>query len=327
MTMAIIFGGAGYIGRNLAKRLAAGKRFDRIILADIRSAELPLPPQVEFQQCDVRNSILTQMDGLKPDWIFNFAAVHREPGHEPAEYFDTNLAGARNVCAFAEATGCANLLFTSSISVYGPTKGATAETSPTYPRTPYGISKLCAELIHEGWLRAGKDRRLIICRPGVIYGPGDPGNILRMIRAVQRGYFFFPGTTTLRKSYGYVEGLVDSFEFAMARLESHLLFNYVETETETIGNLVQIIRQQLGCSTPVISIPLWLLQPLATGMQLLTKGRSPIHPDRVRKAATPTHIVPERLKELGFKFNYDFSSSLNHWRSMSPQDFQRKSRN
>ena len=325
--MAIIFGGAGYIGRNLAKRLAAGKQFDRIILADIRRAELPLPPKVEFQHCDVRNSILPQLNGLKPDWIFNFAAVHREPGHEPAEYFDTNLAGARNVCAFAEATGCANLLFTSSISVYGPTKGATAETSPTYPQTPYGISKLCAELIHEGWLRAGKDRRLIICRPGVIYGPGDPGNILRMIRAVQRGYFFFPGTTTLRKSYGYVEGLVDSFEFAMARLESHLLFNYVETETETIGNLVQIIRQQLGCSTPVISIPLWLLQPMATGMQLLTKGRSPIHPDRVRKAATPTHIVPERLKELGFKFNYDFSSSLNHWRSMSPQDFQRKSRN
>ncbi len=99
----------------------------------------------------------------------------------------------------------------------------------------------------------------------MIYEPGDPGNILRMIRAVQSGYFFFPGTTTLRKSYGYVDGLVDSFEFAMARLEPRLLFNYVETETETIGNLVQIIRQQLGCSTPVISIPLWLLQPMATG--------------------------------------------------------------
>jgi nucleoside-diphosphate-sugar epimerase len=321
MTNAIIFGGAGYIGRNLAKRLAAAKRFDRIILADIRRAESPLPPQVEFQVCDVRKPILPQLGDAKPDWIFNFAAVHREPGHEPAEYFDTNLPGARNVCAFAGETGCANLLFTSSISVYGPTTGATAETSPTYPRTPYGISKLCAELIHEGWLRAGDHRRLIVCRPGVIYGPEDPGNILRMIRAVQGGYFFFPGTTDLRKSYGYIEGLLDSFEFAMARSDSHLLFNYVETETETIGNLVQIIRQQLGCSSPVISIPLWLLQPLATGMQSLTKGRSPIHPDRVRKAATPTHIVPQRLRELGFKFNYDFRSSLDHWRSVSPQDF------
>jgi nucleoside-diphosphate-sugar epimerase len=321
MTSAVIFGGSGYIGRNWAKRLSAGKRFDRIVLADLRRAESPLPPRVEFQECDVRKPILSQMNSLKPDWIFNFAAVHREPGHAPAEYFDTNMAGARNVCAVAEAAGCANVLFTSSISVYGPTTGATTETSPTYPQTPYGISKLCAELIHDEWLRAGKDRRLIICRPGVIYGPGDPGNILRMVRAVQRGYFFFPGTTRLRKSYGYIEGLLDSFEFVMAHAESHLRYNYVESETETIGKLVQMIRQQLGCSAPVISMPLWLLQPLAAGVQLATKGKSPIHPARVRKAATPTHIVPQRLKELGFRFNYDFRSSLDHWRSVSPQDF------
>jgi nucleoside-diphosphate-sugar epimerase len=321
ITSALIFGGAGYVGSHWARRLVAGKRFDRIVLADLRRAEFPLPPGVDFQECDVRKPILSQMNNLKPDWIFNFAAVHREPGHASAEYFDTNLAGARNVCAAAQAMGCANVLFTSSISVYGPTTAATTETSPTYPQTPYGISKLCAELIHTEWLRAGKDRRLIICRPGVIYGPGDPGNILRMVRAVQRGYFFFPGTTRLRKSYGYIEGLLDSFEFAMALAESLFQYNYVEAETESIGNLVQIIRQQLGCSAPVISIPLWLLQPVAAGVQLATNGKSPIHPARVRKAATPTHIVPQRLQELGFRFNYDFRSSLDHWRSVSPQDF------
>jgi nucleoside-diphosphate-sugar epimerase len=320
-TSAVIFGGAGYIGGNWARRLASTEKFSRIILADVRRIEFPLPPGVEFKQCDVRIPILLQMDGLKPDWIFNFAAVHREPGHKPAEYFDTNLAGARNVCAFAEATNCVNMIFTSSISVYGPTMGATAESSPTYPQTPYGISKLCAELMHEGWHQAGKGRRLIVCRPGVIYGPGDPGNILRMIRAVQRGYFVFPGTTTLHKSYGYLEGLLDSFEFAMKRTESLLCYNYVESETETIGKLVEIIRHKLNCSAPVISIPLWFLQAAASGVQLVTRGGSPIHPARVRKAATPTHIVPHRLKELGFKFNYDFPSSLDHWRSISPQDF------
>jgi len=41
--------------------------------------------------------------------------------------------------------------------------------------------------------------------------PGDPGNILRMIRAIKRGYFIFPGSRTVRKSYGYIEGLLDSF--------------------------------------------------------------------------------------------------------------------
>ena len=34
--------------------------------------------------------------------IFNFAAVHRTPGHEDHEYFETNIRGAENVVTFAE---------------------------------------------------------------------------------------------------------------------------------------------------------------------------------------------------------------------------------
>jgi GlcNAc-P-P-Und epimerase len=321
MNTTVIFGGTGYVGTNWARRLMSTGQAARVVLADIRPPASSLPKGVEFHPGDVRQPIEPQLKDVKPDWIFNFAAVHREPGHEPAEYFDTNIVGARMVCAFAESTGCRNILFTSSISVYGPTTGATSESSPTYPRTPYGISKLCAELIHEGWLAAAANRRLVISRPGVIYGPGDPGNILRMIRAIQRGYFFFPGSTAIRKSYGYIEGLLDSFEFAMARAERFLRFNYVEENTETIGDLVRITRKELGCSAPVISIPLWLLEPVAGAVQLATGGRSPIHPARVRKAATPTHIVPQRLRELGFRFRFDFRSSLNDWQSQASGDF------
>ena len=36
------------------------------------------------------------------DVIFNFAAVHRNPGHEDHEYFEPNIRGAENVVAFAE---------------------------------------------------------------------------------------------------------------------------------------------------------------------------------------------------------------------------------
>jgi nucleoside-diphosphate-sugar epimerase len=324
MACAVIFGGVGYIGRNWAIRLADSGEFSRVILADIRCPDSGLPSNVEFHPCDVRRPVHPQLSCPGPDWIFNFAAIHREPGHEPGEYFDTNLAGARNVCDFAESSSCPNLLFTSSIAVYGPTAGATTEMSPTYPRTPYGISKLCAELIHEGWQKAQPGRRLLICRPGVVYGPGDPGNILRMIRAIQRGHFFFPGKTTLRKSYGYIYGLMDSFEFAMKQAEPLLRYNYVEAETETIGDLVRIVGRQLGCASPVISIPLWLLQPAALAAQIVTRGRSPIHPARVRKAAMPTHIVPQRLKDLGFPFRFDFKSSLDHWRLHAPLDFDRE---
>ncbi len=317
----IIIGGGGYIGRRWAGRLASTKRFDRIVLADLERGDDALPPGAEFVVCDARIPLAAQLPSLDPDWIFNFAAVHREPGHEAHAYFDTNLAGARNAVDYATATGCRNILFTSSIAVYGPTSGPTSETSPLYPVTPYGISKLCAELIQDGWQQAGPGRRLLVCRPGVIYGPGDPGNILRMIRAVKRGYFLFPGRRSLRKSYGYIEGLLDSFEFAIDGGLARLTFNYVERETETLGRLVELIQDHFGRRVPTVSVPLPLLQAVAALVQVATRGRSAVHPVRVRKAAVSTHIVPKMLGELGFDFRYDFDRSLKDWAASSPEDF------
>jgi nucleoside-diphosphate-sugar epimerase len=261
------------------------------------------------------------MEKLRPDWLFNFAAVHREPGHAREEYFDTNLAGAKNACVYAEQTGCKNIFFTSSIAVYGPPTKPISETSLPYPASAYGISKFGAELIHKSWQRTAADRRLYICRPGVIYGPGDPGNILRMIRAVRKGYFVFPGSKQLRKSYGYIEGLLDSFEFIMAREENVLTYNYVEQETEPLGKLVRIVQARFGSRLPAITAPLPVLELLAALAQLVTGGRSPLHPVRVRKTAMSTHIIPQSLQEMGFHFRYDFAASLNDWAAKSPEDF------
>ncbi len=319
MSTCLILGGSGYIGGNWAKRLAGRKRFDRIVLADLRPPTQPMPGGCEYVPCDVRQPL--PFGDLKPEWLFNFAAVHREPGHAREEYFDTNLAGAKNACAFAEQAGCQNILFTSSIAVYGSLNKPTSETSRPYPASPYGISKLCAELIHKAWQRSGGGRRLYICRPGVIYGPGDPGNILRMIRAVQKGYFIFPGSKQLRKSYGYIEGLLDSFEFILATKETQLTYNYVERETESLGTLVRMVQAHLGKKTPTFTAPLPVLEAVAALAQLLTGGRSPLHPVRVRKTASSTHVVPGQLLEMGFPFRYDFAASLDDWARKSPEDF------
>jgi len=323
MKCCVILGGSGYIGYRWGLRLLATGRCQKIVLADIKKPPVELLPKgMEFHPCDVRQPLLLQLGTLQPEWLFHFAAVHREPGHERPEYFDTNLPGSRHVCAYAEEVHCQNILFTSSIAVYGPTIGAMSETSPLYPTTAYGISKLCAELIHEGWRKADAARRLVVCRPGVVYGPGDPGNILRMIRAVKKGFFVYPGSKTLRKSYAYIEGLLDSFEFAMNRTERQLTYNYVERETEPLGQLVQTVQAHLGKKVPTFTAPLPLLQLAANAVQVLTAGRSPIHPARVRKVATPTHIVPQQLMDLGFQFRYDFRTSLTDWTAKTPADFQ-----
>ena len=125
----------------------------------------------------------------------------------------------------------------------------------------------------------------------------------------------------MRKSYAYIEGLLDSFEFTITRTERQLTYNYVERETEPLGHLVQTVQTHLGKKIPTFTAPLPLLVGAAALVQAVTAGRSPIHPARVRKVATATHIVPQVLVDLGFPFRYDFRTSLTDWAAKSAADF------
>lgn len=320
----VIFGGSGYIGTHLAKYALETGLAKKVVLADIRPSPIEKTPGIEYHKVDVRQPIPTSIVSESPSWIFNFAAVHREPGHKPIEYFDTNLKGANTVCDFATATGCKNIFFTSSISVYGPTSGPTDESSPICPISPYGGSKYPAELIHEKWMSSAPDRRLIIIRPGVVYGPEDPGNIGRMVMAIQKGYFAFPGSMNVYKSYAYIYGLLDSIRFTINSQERHVVYNYVETPTETLGTIANQVRKFVNSSTPIFSLPTSVLLPTAHIVQALAGSKNPVHPVRVRKASMSTHIVPAKLKSMGFDFKFTFASSLDHWRSVSPKDFPEK---
>lgn len=105
------------------------------------------------------------------DVIFNFAAVHRTPGHEDHEYFETNILGAENVVAFAEKWNIKKIVFTSSIAPYGAAEELKKETTLPTPNTAYSISKLVAEKIHEKWQNGdAAHRQLTIVRPGVVFG-------------------------------------------------------------------------------------------------------------------------------------------------------------
>ena len=324
-----IFGGSGYIGTKIVEDFIHKNLFDSIIIGDLKPTSIHYP-NVKYMHVDVRNDINLKIDNkidLKSSWIFNLAAIHREPGHESNEYFDTNISGAENVNAFAEKTGIKNVLFTSSIAPYGRSLEERNEYSQLYAETPYGISKSLAEKIHQIWKARDNSRRLIIVRPSVIYGPEDPGNVLRMIKALQKGTFFFPGSTDIIKAHGYVYGLVESIIFAMNKNDPIITYNYAENPVIPIGEMCTIIKKHLRINKPTPKIPMPALIILSMLVQIfykIIKKNSSIHPVRVRKAGFPTNIKPQWLIDNKFKFKYGFEKSLLHWLKTKPEDFNNK---
>ena len=73
------------------------------------------------------------------------------------------------------------------------------------PNSPYGISKIIAEEIHKRWqAEQPDDRRLIILRPGIVFGAGEGGNFTRLFNAISSRRFFYPGRKDTKKSAIYM---------------------------------------------------------------------------------------------------------------------------
>src|SRR5260221_12640914 len=139
MGTSVVFGGSGFIGTHLLRTLAASSG-DQVISADIRDPKNAVPG-VDYRRADVRDLCDFTVSG-SISTLYNLAAVHTTPGHPDHEYYETNVLGASEVTAFARRMGVKEIVFTSSISVYGPGEETKSETSPLAPVSPYGRSKM-----------------------------------------------------------------------------------------------------------------------------------------------------------------------------------------
>lgn len=326
----IIIGGTGFIGTHLTILIKQQYPDAHVYNLDIVKPGTPLPAikgyvsplkegqvlQSVFVECDVRKSIEhLPFTPTSEDVIFNFAAVHRTPGHPDQAYFETNIHGAENVCAFAEKFGIKKIVFTSSIAPYGAAEDLkTEETLPT-PNTPYGISKLVAEKIHTIWqAKKSNERQLTIVRPGVVFGKGENGNFTRLYWGIRGGKFFYPGRKDTIKACIYVKELV---RFMLYRLENHNegveLYNCTYEPAFTIEQIVETMKKATGLQRTVVEVPGSLLMTVARIVGPLGGKALGICPARVKKLMISTNICGKKLADSGYKFHYTFEEAIKDW--------------
>lgn len=324
----IITGGTGFIGTHLTNLILSKYPDANVWNLDIVKPGTPNPvvkdykPAIRdgeklgstFVECDVRKPIGELPFTPSPDdVIFNFAAVHRTPGHEDIEYFETNIRGAENVCAFAEKYDIKNMVFTSSIAPYGASEQLKEETTLPTPNTPYGISKLVAEKIHMSWQRGGNDRKLTIVRPGVVFGRGENGNFSRLYWGIRKHTFAYPGRKDTIKACIYVKELVRFILWNVEKRESAIeIYNCTYEPAYTIGDIVKAMKRVTGLSQFVPYIPNSIIMPMAACAKLVGSPMG-ICPARVKKLQISTNICGKKMKESGYQFWYTFEEALKDW--------------
>lgn len=323
-----LFGGAGFIGQYFARSVLSRDSEARVYLLDIRDPSrvgwkaglgaFANNDRLGFFSCDVRNTIQIAARPQPGDVILNLAAVHREPGHRPSEYFETNLKGAENICRLAEDCGCDEILFTSSISVYGEHHAVADEDSTPSPKTAYGQSKLQAEEIHIRWAERTSGK-LTIIRPGVVFGPGEGGNVSRLLKESlrrQRAIYLQPD---LAKAGIYIDELIELIHWLHLQAETRgnpLLVNGVSGDLLHFNDYGMALQEMLHFERPPLNIPINALAfalKLASPLKYLVSTSSKLHPERLIKLTRPNAIRSQRLQVWGYPYAWPLDRALTDW--------------
>ena len=339
MKVAAIFGGAGFIGSHFSQYLLDKNIVDQVIAVDIVELDVARTTaayrdyvaagKVQYKNIDVREPIdLTIDDSVT--LVANFAAVHREPGHEPHEYYTTNLLGAQNVCDWAKSVSCNNVIFTSSIAPYGPSETRRDESSIPVPETAYGGSKLASEHIHRTWQAEDRaNRRLVIVRPGVVFGAGEGGNVTRLIKATIGRYFLYMANKNTRKAGTYVKELCNAMYWALTEKASNepVLFNMSMNPGPTIKEYVDMVCEVEGIKRFVPNVPFGMIYSASFVVDFISKMvrvNQPISPVRIKKLVRSNNIIPQYLQDNGYSYLYTFKEAMADWRKDKPADWNKK---
>ena len=181
-------GGAGFIGSELVRQLAA-RGFDILIVDNLvngkrENLEGVLGKNVELAVADIRDqkSMTSLFRGV--DVVFHLACLGvRHSLHSPMENQEVNATGTLGLLEIAMTQEVKRFVYISTSEVYGMVHTTPiAEDHSTLPYTVYGASKLAGEAYARAfWHAFGYPT--VVLRPFNAYGPrchheGDSGEVI-----------------------------------------------------------------------------------------------------------------------------------------------------
>jgi 2-alkyl-3-oxoalkanoate reductase len=214
----LVTGGGGFLGGAIVNRLSED---GCSVYALGRKRISNLPSHAEAIQCDLKDKQATINACKGMDAVFHVAAIPGVWGDSKG-FFDSNVEGTRNILEGCFQANVKKLIFTSSPSVVCHNKDMeNADETTPYPDKylcDYPLTKAIAE--REVLAANNKNGLLTVSlRPHLIWGPGDPHLVPRILDRAKKGRLARVGKGANKVDMTYIDNAVEAHILAFKRLE------------------------------------------------------------------------------------------------------------
>ncbi|VTS03709.1 NAD-dependent epimerase/dehydratase family protein [Tuwongella immobilis] len=217
MSRVLVTGGGGFLGSAIVRQL----RQRGVQVVSMSRKSYPELEQIGVQQISAdledAKAVSEAISGCES--VFHVAAKAGIWGLE-SEYHRANVVGTEHVIAACRTHGVKRLVFTSSPSVtFAGTDQEGVDESEPYPETylaPYPKTKAIAERL--ALAANGATLAVVALRPHLIWGPGDPHLVPRLVERAKQGKLRRIGNRPNRVDTIFVENAAEAHLQAWERL-------------------------------------------------------------------------------------------------------------
>lgn len=305
-----IIGGSGFVGTKLIASLQEELGTSTINIDKQQSARYAdITHIADVLDKEALSSLLADVDV-----VVLLAAEHRDDVTPTSLYYDVNVQGMRNTLEAMDANGIKNIIFTSSVAVYGLDKDNPNENTPVDPFNHYGKSKWQAEQVLQEWHKSHTDWQIRIVRPTVIFGEDNRGNVFNLLNQIATGKFMMIGKGDNQKSMSYIRNIVAFLVFLIHDQKGgYEVYNYVDKPDFTTNDLVYHTGEILNKPIPTVRIPYWLGLMGGYGFDVLafvSRKKLNISSVRVKKFCAVTQFDSTKAMSSGFVPPYTMEQGL-----------------
>lgn len=307
MKRVLVTGATGFIGRAVCDALA-GRAWVRATSRSIA----PRGPWNEAVRADLASPISPALtDGI--DTVLHCAGVAHAHGVRVTDdepFQAGNVAATRLLCEAATAAGVGRVVLAGSVAVLGDGgPSAIPEDAAPAPVSGYARSKLAAERV----ARASSADAVVLRFP-LVYGPGLPGNLARMIEAVARHRFPPVPPVKNRRSMIHVDDAARAMVFAAEHERvTGLTFTVTDGRTYSTREIYEWILAALGRRAPRVTPPAMAFAALAFGGDLVgrvSRRRAPFDRDAYQKLLGSAEYAAGSFAALGYEPEWDLARAM-----------------